>query len=154
MPLRWRKSVTCTFEYTDNQHYKDTSYKLATARGVKAIAFAAVPQIIEKGIVILPFGKYKSGENVVSAMIAAPVQIANNEYICIVVLRKRQEINKLYVHEVTIKEKLLDDNSNSATNQEVIPNSLTGSSNPTQSLATNQRDIANVLQKIISTKSS
>ena len=49
---------------------------------IKAIAFAAVPQIIEKGIVILPFGKYKSGENVVSAMIAAPIQIANNEYMC------------------------------------------------------------------------
>jgi len=148
--------VTCTFEYTDNQHYKDTSYKLATARGVKAIAFAAVPQIIEKGIVILPFGKYKSGENVISAMIAAPIQIANNEYICVVVLRKRQEINKLYVHEVTIKEKLLDSSSNPAhipaTNQGVIFDSLTGSSNPTQSLAANQGDIAKVLHKIISAK--
>jgi len=123
---------------------------------IKAIAFAAVPQIIEKGIVILPFGKYKSGENVVSAMIAAPIQIANIEYICVVVIRKRQEINKLYVHEVTIKEKLLDSSYNSvhipATIQGVVSDSLIGSSNPTQSLAAKQGDIAKVLQKIISAK--
>jgi hypothetical protein len=88
---------------------------------IKAIAFAAIPKVIERGIVILPFGKHKSGENVVSTMIAAPVRIAEKEYVCVVVLRKRQEINKLYVHEVTLKEKL-----------------LAGSSNPTQSLAAKQ----------------
>ena len=102
---------------------------------IKAIAFAAVPQIIERGIVILPFGKHKNGENVVSAMIAAPIQIAEKDYIAVVVLRKRKDVNKLYVHEVTIKEKL-----------------LAGSSNPTQSLATNQGDIAKILQKIIFAK--
>jgi hypothetical protein len=58
------------------------------------------------------------------------------EYVCVVVLRKRQEINKLYVHEVTQKEKL-----------------LAGSSNPTQSLAARQGDIVKVLGKIISAKS-
>jgi hypothetical protein len=123
---------------------------------IKAVAFAAVPHVIEKGIVILPFGKYKSGENIVSAMIAAPIQIDSKEYVCVVVLRKRQEINKLYVHEVTIKEKLLDGSSNPAqipaTYQGVMSESLTGSSNPTQSLATNQGNIAKVLQKILSAK--
>ena len=114
---------------------------------IKAVAFAAVPKVIEQGIVILPFGKYKTGENIVSAMVAAPIQIAEKEYICVVVLRKRREINKLYVHEVTLKEKLLDSN-----NQEVKLVSLLGSSNPTLSLATNQGDIAKVLQNILFAK--
>ncbi|MDR1879853.1 MAG: hypothetical protein LBQ78_02860 [Tannerellaceae bacterium] len=124
---------------------------------IKAIAFAAIPQVIERGIVILPFGKYKSGENVVSAMIAAPVRIAEKEYVCVVVLRKRQEITKLYVHEVTLKEKLLADSSNPtqrlAARQGVISNALTSSSNPTQRLAAHQGDIAKILSKIISAKS-
>jgi len=114
---------------------------------IKAVAFAAVPAVIEKGVVILPFGKYKTGENIVSAMIAAPIQIAEKEYVCVVVLRKRQEINKLYVHEVTLKEKLLD-----ISNQEVRGESSFGSSNPTPSPATNQGDIAKVLQNILSAK--
>jgi hypothetical protein len=114
---------------------------------IKAVAFAAVPKVIEKGVVILPFGKYKTGENIVSAMIAAPIQIAEKEYVCVVVLRKRREINKLYVHEVTLKEKLLD-----ISNQEVRVKSLVGSSNPTLSSATNQGDIVKVLQNILLTK--
>ena len=114
---------------------------------IKAAAFAAVPKVIEKGIVILPFGKYKAGENIVSAMIAAPIQIAEKEYICVVVLRKRREINKLYVHEVTLKEKLLD-----VCNQEVKSVSSLGSSNPTLCLATNQGNVAKILQNILSAK--
>jgi hypothetical protein len=55
--------------------------------------------------------------------------------------------NKLYVHEVTLKEKLLD-----ISNQEVRVEPLVGSSNPTLSSATNQGDIAKVLQNILLTK--
>ena len=110
---------------------------------VKAVAFAAVPQIIEKGIVILPFGKHKAEENVISAMVAAPILIGSKDYIGVVVLRKRHDINKLYVHEVTVKEKLLERAAQGG------KNSLSGSSNPTLSLATNRGAIAKVLQKII-----
>jgi len=57
-------------------------------------------------------------------------------------------MNKLYIHEVTLKEKLLDHD-----NQEVKAVSLLGSSNPAPKLpATNQGDIANVLQNILFTK--
>jgi hypothetical protein len=117
----------------------------------KAVAFAAVPAVITKGRILLPFGKYKEGENIVSAMIAAPIQIAEKEYVCVVVLRKRQEINKLYVHEVTLKEKLLDIKNNN-NNQEVKPASSIGSSNPTLSLATNQGNVAKVLQNVLTAK--
>jgi hypothetical protein len=91
-------------------------------------------------------------------MIAAPLRIGIEEYVEVVVVRQYRSGNKkLYAHEVTIKEKLLDGSSNPAlipaTNQGVISDSLTGSSNPTQSLAAYQGDIAKVLNKIISAKS-
>lgn len=113
---------------------------------VKAIAFAAVPKIIERGMVILPFGLYKEGERVLSAMVAAPISIAEREHIGVVVLRKRQDINKLYVHEVFLKEKLLVGQG--------VKELLKGGSNPTLSLATNQGAITKVLQNIISAKSA
>ncbi|MDR2409724.1 MAG: hypothetical protein LBE13_16660, partial [Bacteroidales bacterium] len=74
----------------------------------KAIAFAAVPSIVEKGIVILPLGQHKAGEKILSAMVAAPVRIRKEEFIGVVVLRQyKSGNNKLYVHEVTLKNKLL-----------------------------------------------
>jgi len=124
----------------------------------KAIAFAAVPNIIEKGIVILPLGHYKKGEKTISAMIAAPLIIGMDEYVCVIIIRQYASGNKkLYVHEVFSKDKLLDSSSNPAlipaTNQGVMSESFVGSSNPALIPATNQGDITKVLQKIVSTKS-
>jgi hypothetical protein len=124
---------------------------------IKAIAFAAVPNIIEKGIVILPLGNHKQGEKILSAMLAAPLVIGTDGYIGVVLIRQYASGNKkLYVHEVFLKRKLLDDSSNPAhipaTNQGVTFASPTGNSNPTLSLATNQGDVAKVLQKILSAK--
>ena len=82
---------------------------------VKAIAYAAVPDIIEKGIVILPLGNHKQGEKTMSAMIAAPLIIGTDDYIGVVVIRQYVSGNKkLYVHEVFLKRKLLDGSSNPA----------------------------------------
>ena len=113
---------------------------------IKAIAYAAVPYIIEKGIIILPLGNHKQGEKTLSAMIAAPLIIRTDDYIGMVVIRQYASGNKkLYVHEVFLKRKLLDDSSNPAhipaTNQGVITESSIKKGN-----------IAKVLQKIISAK--
>ena len=113
---------------------------------IKAIAYAAVPNIIEKGIVILPLGNHKQNEKTLSAMVAAPLIIGTDEYIGVVIIRQYASGNKkLYVHEVFLKRKLLDDSSNPAhipaTNQGVISESYK-----------NKGDIAKVLQKIISAK--
>ena len=113
---------------------------------IKAIAYAAVPDIIEKGIVILPLGNHKQGEKTLSAMIAAPLIIGIDEYIGVVVIRQYASGNKkLYVHEVFLKRKLLDGSSNPAhipaTNQGVIEKSSIKKGN-----------VAKVLQKIISAK--
>ena len=113
---------------------------------IKAIAYAAVPDIIEKGIIILPLGNHKQNEKTLSAMIAAPLVIGMDEYIGVVVIRQYVSGNKkLYVHEVFLKRKLLDGSSNPAhipaTNQGVIPESFI-----------NKGNVAKVLQKIVSAK--
>ena len=123
----------------------------------KAIAYAAVPDIIEKGIIILPLGNHKQGEKTLSAMIAAPLAIMADEYIGVVVIRQYISGNKkLYVHEVFLKRKLLDGSSNPAhipaTNQGVMPESSISSSYPTENSTTNKGNITKVLQKILYTK--
>lgn len=122
------------------------------AHGVSRVkaAFAAVPQIIEKGIVVLPLGKHKADEKIISAIIAAPISIAQKDYIGVVVIRQNKVgDNKLYVHEVTIKEKLLE-------NIQGVGVSLNGSSNPAlqkkSAQATTQGAITKVLQNIMSAK--
>ena len=113
---------------------------------IKAIAYAAVPDKIEKGIIILPLCNYKRGEKTLSAMISAPLIIGTDEYIGVVVIRQYASGNKkLYVHEVFLKRKLLDDGSNPAhipaTYQGVVPES-----------SDNKGNVAKILPKIISAK--
>jgi hypothetical protein len=79
-------------------------------------------------------------------MIAAPLIIETDEYIGVVVIRQYASGNKkLYVHEVFLKRKLLDDSSNQtlipATKQGVVRESFK-----------NKGNVAKILQKIISTK--
>ena len=96
---------------------------------IKAIAFAAVPQIIEKGTIILPMSQHKNDSQIESAMIGAPIEIASKEYIGVVVIRRNKSGDtRLYIHEVTIKQKLLEGSSNPAlipaTNQGVMSDPL------------------------------
>jgi hypothetical protein len=116
---------------------------------IKAIAFAAVPAIIEKGIVILKLESHKENEKILSAMIAAPLAIANTGYVGVVVIRQNKTgDNRLYVHEVTIKEKLLEKQIQGAKK-----NPCKSSSNPTSLLAAPQGTITKILQNIVSAKS-
>ena len=118
----------------------------------KAIAFAAVPDVIEKGIVILPLGRHKEEDKRLSAMITAPIIIETEEFVCIVVIRQYASGNKkLYVHEVSLKQKLLDDSSNPA----LIPAAYQGVvSCPSAHCdnTINQGNVTKVLQKIVSAK--
>ena len=128
----------------DNKAFKSDS-----AHGMgrnKIVAFRALPEILSKGIEILPMGYHKASEpNVKSGMIGAPIRIAEKEYVAVAVIRQNKEgDNRLYVHEVTLKEKILEDNRDF--NQPILDNS-----NRLDPLY-QQGDIAKVLQNILSTK--
>jgi len=72
---------------------------------LKAAAFYAVPDVIQKGRV---FDRQKDwkGRGYDTAVIAAPISIGEREYICEVVVEQRSNKQGYYLHEVEIKEKL------------------------------------------------
>ena len=83
---------------------------------LKAIAYAAVKDVIEKGILVhYDFNHKGRGYN--SAVLAAPILIKEERYACLVVIRKNLNENKFYLHEVIEKRKLLSEGSNTAQKQ-------------------------------------
>ncbi len=86
------------------------SVKASIAHGVgrlKSAAFAVVHDVIERGVLMEIAPDWKGrGED--SYVIAAPVQIGNTAYVCEVVVMKGETRTGFYLHEVQIKEKLLD----------------------------------------------
>ncbi len=86
------------------------SVKASIAHGVgrlKSAAFAVVHDVIERGVLVEIAPDWKGrGED--SYVIAAPVQIGNTAYVCEVVVMKGETRTGFYLHEVQIKEKLLD----------------------------------------------
>ena len=86
------------------------SVKASIAHGVgrlKSAAFAVVHDVIERGVLVEIAPDWKGrGED--SYVIAAPVQIGNAAYVCEVVVMKGETRTGFYLHEVQIKEKLLD----------------------------------------------
>lgn len=72
----------------------------------KAIAYASVKDVIEKGTLISYDINHKN-RGYDSAIIAAPITINNERYVCEVVIT-RMEDNRFYLHEVTSIEKLQD----------------------------------------------
>ena len=73
----------------------------------KAIAFAAIPDIITHGKVFSELENYKE-RGYTAIVIAAPIQVADKDYICEVVLNRINNSSNFYLHEVEIKEKLLN----------------------------------------------
>lgn len=101
----------------------------------KAIAYAAVKDVIENGVLINYHTSHK-GRGYDSAVISAPIEIGGERFVCNVVIQKNLVNNKFYLHEVTQKN-LLD---------EVFLANL--AQKPTSS-----GDLAKVLQNIITTNS-
>lgn len=74
---------------------------------LKAIAYAGVPDVIKNGVIIdSDFNHKNRGYN--SYIIAAPVEIAKEKYICEVVLKQNKNETRFYLHEVTEQKKFLD----------------------------------------------
>lgn len=72
---------------------------------LKASAFMAVKDVIENGFIFNRQTNWKN-RNYDSAVIVAPISINNTNYICEVVITRKPNENRFYLHEVEIKETL------------------------------------------------
>lgn len=75
--------------------------------GLKAAAFALVHDVIEQGVIVEHAPNWK-GRGDDSFVIAAPVTIKGEEYVCEVVVMHGETRIGFYLHEVQIKERLRD----------------------------------------------
>ena len=90
---------------------------------LKAIAYAGVKDVIEKGVVVDTNENHRErGYN--TMVVAAPISIGGNRHICTVVIKRNLTDNKFYLHEVTLQEKLLNEGSNTAQKQPQRPTAI------------------------------
>ena len=76
----------------------------------KAIAFAALKPTLENGTIILPLDYYNvHGKKQKTGMIAAPIIIKGEKYICVVEVIDNTITNRLYAHEVFLTKNLIED---------------------------------------------
>lgn len=76
----------------------------------KAIAFAAIKPTLENGTIILPLDYYNvHGKKQKTGMIAAPIIIKEEKYICVVEVIDNTITNRLYAHEVFLTKNLIED---------------------------------------------
>ena len=84
--------------------------KSSVAHGIgakKAAAFAAVKDVIEKGVVFDRNDDWK-GRGYATAAIAAPIRMGGKDYVCELIVNRYRDRNAFYLHEVNLKEKLSD----------------------------------------------
>ena len=74
---------------------------------IKASSFAAIKDVIEKGQIVLPLDYYATGgKKQMTGMIAAPIIIGSDSFICVVVVIFNLKERRLYLHETFLTEKI------------------------------------------------
>ena len=74
---------------------------------IKSASFAAIKDVIEKGVVILPLDYYATGgKKQMTGMMAAPILIGTDTFICVVVIIYNLRERRLYLHETFLTEKI------------------------------------------------
>lgn len=74
---------------------------------IKAASFAAIKDVLEKGTVILPLDYYATGgKKQMTGMMAAPILIGDDSFICVVVVIFNLSERRLYLHETFLTEKI------------------------------------------------
>ena len=74
---------------------------------IKAASFAAIKDVLEKGTVILPLDYYATGgKKQLTGMMAAPILIGTDSFICVVVVIYNLIERRLYLHETFLTEKI------------------------------------------------
>ena len=74
---------------------------------IKAASFAAIKDVLEKGVIILPLDYYATGgKKQMTGMMAAPILIGDDSFICGVVVIYNLKEKRLYLHETFLTEKI------------------------------------------------
>ena len=74
---------------------------------IKAASFAAIKDVLEKGSVVLPLDYYATGgKKQMTGMMAAPIIIGTDTFICVVVVIYNLIEKRLYLHETFLTEKI------------------------------------------------
>jgi hypothetical protein len=73
---------------------------------IKAMAFAAVPDVLQRGLLVdtVPFRDGPAGSTM--SMFAAPIAIGGAPYVAMVLVRSDANARRMYVHEVVLRERL------------------------------------------------
>lgn len=102
---------------------------------IKAATFAAVKDVLEKGKIILPLDYHKvHNKKELTGMVAAPILVGEDRYICVVEVIKNLKEQRLCVHEAFLTKNL----------QEVVASSHVRDSNDATSRQP-QGEVVNVL---------
>ena len=117
--------------------------KHGTSR-IKSASFAAIKDVLEQGCIILPLRRYNiHDKKQATGMIAAPIEIGGDRYICVVEVIANLQNKRLYVHEAFLTKNL----------QEVLATSHVRHSDSTTSHKP-LGEIAKVLQNVVTAKDS
>lgn len=74
---------------------------------IKAASFAAIKDVLEQGKIILPMDHYATGgKKQMTGMMAAPILIGDDSFICVVVVIYNLVERRLYLHETFLTEKI------------------------------------------------
>ena len=74
---------------------------------IKSASFAAIKDVLEKGEIILPLDYYSTGgKKQMTGMMAAPILIGTDSFICVVVVIYNLKERRLYLHETFLTEKI------------------------------------------------
>ena len=108
---------------------------------IKAASFAAVKDVLEKGEIILPLDYYATGgKKQMTGMMAAPIVIGTDSFICVVVVVYNLLERRLYLHETFLTEKI----------PEIAASSLVRGSSAASPQS--QGNIAKILQRLLNSK--
>ena len=118
-----------------------TSPSHASTSPASSASFAAIKDVLEKGTIILPLDYYATnGKKQMTGMMAAPIVIGTDSFICVVVVIYNLQEKRLYLHECFLTEK----------NPEIAASSLVRDSSAASPQS--QGSVAKILQKVLNTK--
>lgn len=102
-----------------------------------------IKDVIENGI-LLDYDTNHKGRGYDSAVIASPIEIAGERYICYTTIIRNKKGNRYYLHEVWTQKNLTDVRSNAAQKQ---PSQLQGTAKVLQNIITTSDNASKIVDE-------